>query len=108
MTRPNIYKEQQAYVFEYPVAVDFARKQNEHFWLAEEIKVDKDVQDIKTNMSESERHGVLTTLKLFTLYELFAGADYWGERVMKMFPKPCIQMMANCFSYFELNVHAPF
>lgn len=104
----KLYKEQPAYIYEYQEAVDFARTQNEHFWLADEIKVEKDVQDITVNMTESERHGVLTTLKLFTLYELFAGADYWGERVMKMFPKPCIQMMANSFSFFELNVHAPF
>ncbi len=104
----NIYRPQPAYVFEYPEAVEMATTQNEHFWLADEIKVEKDVQDIMVNMTGSERHGVLTTLKLFTLYELFAGTEYWGDRVMKMFPKPCIHMMANSFSFFELNVHAPF
>ena len=104
----NIYTKQEAYIFEYPEAVKFAEQQNEHFWLASEIAVEKDVQDIMVNFTESERHGVLTTLKLFTMYELFAGSEYWGSRVMKMFPKPCINMMASSFSFFELNVHAPF
>ena len=104
----NLYKKQEAYVFEYPEAVKFAEDQNEAFWLATEIAVEKDVQDIMVNMTESEKHGVLTTLKLFTLYELIAGGEYWGGRVCDMFPKPCIQMMASSFSFFELNVHAPF
>ena len=101
-------KKQSAYVFEYQKAVEFAKKQNEHFWLADEISVEKDKQDFLVNLTTAEKHGVLTTLKLFTHYELFAGQEYWGKHVTKMFPKPCINMMANCFSYFEINVHAPF
>lgn len=101
-------KPQEAYIFEYPQAVEFAEQQNEIFWTATEIAVEKDVHDIATNMTEAERHGVITVLKLFTLYELFAGKEYWGDRVMKTFPKPCINRMASAFSYFELNVHAPF
>jgi ribonucleotide reductase beta subunit family protein with ferritin-like domain len=100
------YKE--AYVYDYDVPVEMAKQQNEVFWLADEIKVEKDVQDIMVNMTESERHGVITVLKLFTLYELVIGKEYWGNRVMKTFPRPDIQMMASAFSYFELNVHAPF
>lgn len=98
----------EAYVFDYNVPVEMAVQQNSVFWLADEIKVEKDVQDIMVNMTESERHGVITVLKLFTLYELVAGKEYWGNRVMKAFPRPDIQMMASSFSYFELNVHAPF
>ena len=60
------------------------------------------------NLTEAEAHGVITTLKLFTLTELVAGNEYWGRRVMRMFPRPDINMMANAFSFFELNVHAPF
>jgi len=97
----------EAYVFDYDIPVEMAKAQNEVFWLADEIKVEKDVQDIMVNMTESERHGVITVLKLFTLYELVAGKEYWGNRIMKAFPRPDIQMMASSFSYFELNVHAP-
>lgn len=105
---PKLTDKQSAYVLEYPVAVEFAKKQNDIFWTAEEIAVEKDVQDIMVNMTEAERHGVITVLKLFTLYELFAGDEYWGEVVKKWFPNPSVRMMANAFSYFEINVHAPF
>lgn len=98
----------EAYTFDYPQAVEFAEQQNEVFWLANEIKVEKDVQDIMVNMTPAERHGVITVLKLFTLYEVKAGVSYWGKRIMEKFPRPDIQMMASAFSYFELNVHAPF
>lgn len=78
------------------------------YWPPNEINVSKDVHDILTNLTESERHGVITTLKLFTQYELIVGEEYWG-RVAGAFQKPAdIQRMANCFSFFELNIHAPF
>lgn len=101
-------KPQPAYITEYKPAIEFAETQASIFWTPTEIVVEKDVHDIKTNMTEAEQHGVVSVLKLFTLYELVAGNEYWGGRVCKMFPKPCIQRMANAFSYFELNVHAPF
>ncbi len=106
--KTKLETEQPAYIFEYPQAEEFARQQREIFWLPDEIKVDKDVHDIRVNFSPSERHGVITVLKLFTIYELIAGGEYWGTRVIDAFPRPDIQMMANCFSFFELNVHGPF
>ena len=59
-------------------------------------------------MSEQERHAVLTLLKLFTLYELKVGKEFWGGWVTKKFPRPDIQRMANIFAFMELNSHAPF
>ena len=56
-----------AYTVNYPQAVKFADTQLGIFWLPEEIKVEKDVHDILVNMTEAERHGVITTLKLFTM-----------------------------------------
>ena len=97
-----------AYTFDYPVAVEAAEKQRSIFWTPDEIDVEKDIQDLKVNLTEAEAHGVITTLKLFTMTELVAGNEYWGKRVMRMFPRPDINMMANAFSFFELNVHAPF
>lgn len=98
----------EAYTFDYPQAIELAEMQEDVFWTAREIKVDKDIQDMRVNMTPSEVHGVITTLKLFTLYELVAGRDYWLGRVMKKFPRPDVQRMASTFGYFELNVHAPF
>lgn len=105
---PRIKTKKSEYTIDYPEAIAFAEQQNSIFWTDSEIKVDKDVQDIMVNMSESERHGVITVLKLFTLYELIAGNEYWSGRVTEMFPRPDITRMANCFAFFELNVHAPF
>lgn len=96
------------YTFDYPEAIAFSDTQASIFWSHDEIDVSKDIQDIKVNMTEAESHGVITTLKLFTLYELIAGDEYWGNRVKKWFPRPDIQRMATTFSFFELGVHAPF
>lgn len=104
----KMQQKEDAYVFEYPEAIAFADAQNSIFWPPTEIKVEKDIQDIRVNNTEAETHAIVTILRLFTLYERFAGKDYWGGRVMRMFPRPCIQTMANCFSFFEINVHARF
>lgn len=97
-----------SYVTHYPEAIKFAETQEGIFWTANEINVDKDKQDMLVNMTEAEHHGVVTVLKLFTLYELSAGTDYWLGRVLASFPRPEIQRMAATFGFFELNVHAPF
>lgn len=97
-----------SYVTRYPAAVQFAETQERIFWTSNEIDVSKDVMDLRVHMSEAERHGVITTLKLFTMYELVAGEEYWLGRVLKSFPRPEIQRMAATFGFFELNIHAPF
>lgn len=94
----SLYKEPEA----------FRDQQLKVFWTADEIKVEKDIHDILTNFTEAERHGVFTTLKLFTHYEAKAGEDYWTGRYMQMFPRHEFTSMASVFGMFELAVHAPF
>ena len=97
------------YTVDYPKALEFVDTQMGILWLPDEIKVEKDVQDILVNMTEAERHGVITTLKLFTMYELIVGGEYWQNVVFNEFHHPAdIQRMAKCFSFMELCVHAPF
>ena len=105
-TRMQTFKA--AYTFDYPVAIEAAEAQEKVFWRANEIEVAKDLQDMKVNMSEAAVHGVITTLKLFTLYELVAGNEYWGGRFKRMFPRHDWRQMASTFSYVELGIHAPF
>lgn len=108
MADRNLLVPSDVYIVQYPEAVEFINKQTNIFWFPEEIKVEKDVQDILVNLSESERHGVTTTLKLFTKYELIVGDEYW-TKLGAMFKKPaCVSRMANWFSAVEQNVHAPF
>jgi ribonucleoside-diphosphate reductase beta chain len=106
--KPRLKTPNKAYIFHYPEAKEFTDKQNGVFWLADEIKVEKDKQDLMVNMTESEKHGVITTLKLFTKYELIVGNEVWGSLITKRYPRPEIEMMARCFSFFETSVHAPF
>lgn len=93
---------------EYKEPIQFANDQLKIFWLPDEVKVEKDIQDILTNFSEAEKHGVITTLKLFSLYETHAGDEYWLGRYRKMFDGAEFHRMASVFGMFELSVHAPF
>ena len=103
-----ITDKQEAYVIAYPQAEQFAELQEDIFWTAKEIGMDKDLHDLHNNLTESEMHGVVTVLKLFTLYETHVGNDYWLDFIRKKFRRPEIQRMASVFGMFELNVHAPF
>ena len=96
------------YTVDYPQAVEYRNKQAAIFWPPEEVKVGKDKQDILVNMTPAERHGVITTLKLFTKYELIIGEEFWLTKVMEAFPRPEIQSMASLFGAMELSVHTPF
>lgn len=97
------------FTVDYPEAVRFADEQADHFWPHSEVKVQKDKQDILVNMTEAERHGTITTLKLFTLYEQIIGDEFWLNFVFKKFPRPAdVQPMAALFAAMELQVHAKF
>ena len=88
--------------------VEFADQQLKVFWLPDEIKVSKDIQDVLVNFTPAEKHAVITTLKLFSIYETHAGSEYWGGRFKEMFNGAEFHRMASVFSMFELAVHAPF
>lgn len=96
------------YTIDYPEAIEFAKAQSEIFWLPDEIEVEKDLHDLKTNFTTSEYHGIISVLKLFTLYELSVGGEYWRDYISQIFPRPDIQRMASTFSFMELGVHGPF
>lgn len=87
---------------------DFTDKQLKIFWLPEEVTVEKDIHDIKVNFTESEQHGIITVLKLFSLYETHIGDEYWGGKFKEIFNDFDSHRMASTFSMFELAVHAPF
>lgn len=97
------------FTVDYPEAVEFAEKQSNIFWTAHEVKVEKDKQDILVRMTEAERHGTITVLKLFTKYEQIIGDEFWLNFVFKKYPRPAdIQPMAALFGAMELQVHAKF
>lgn len=98
-----------SFIIRHPEAVAFTQEQLKVFWLPDEIKVEKDLPDFKTNMTEAEQHAVTTILKLFSAYEVYAGIDYWLGKVLPHYQKvPEICRMASTFGMFELAVHQPF
>lgn len=105
---PRCMTKKSTYTFDYPQVLKLETQQIENFWLPTEPKVEKDIHCILTEMSDEERHGIITCLKLFTLYELVVGDEYWGGRFKRMFPRPEFRRMAAAFQFFELSVHAPF
>lgn len=106
--KPHMQIETDIYRCEYPIVDSFMQRQQDIMWFAHEIKVEKDIHDVLTNFTSAEKHGVMTTLKLFTLYEMKAGTDYWTGRFMQMFPRHEFQSMAATFGMMELGVHKPF
>lgn len=104
----RIKKKTESFVVHYPEAYAFADQQLKILWTHDEIDMKKDVHDILTNFTESEKHAAITGLKLFTLYELKAGADYWTGRFMRTYKRPELYAMASTFGMFELQVHKRF
>ncbi len=96
------------YVTEYKQAEEFTVAQQDIYWVPHEIAMEKDLHDLHNVLTEAELHGVTTVLKLFTMYELEVGENYWGDFIMKKFPRPEIQAMASTFAAMELAVHAVF
>lgn len=107
--KPRILSDTDSYVTRYPQAIKIAEEQAAIIWFPTELGVEKDESDVRMKLTEGERHGLTTVLKLFTQYELMLGGEeFWGGKVNKMFPRPEIQRMAATFSFIELGVHAPF
>lgn len=95
-----------SFTVDYPEAVEFMNAQQSIYWPHFEVKVHKDKQDFLVNLTEAEKHGVVTTLKLFTKYEFIIGNEFWLNFVMKKFPRPAdIQPMAATFGAVELGIH---
>jgi len=93
--KAQIRTKKTTYTVDYPQAIAAARRQFSTLWSAEELGVEKDENDIRTMMTDGERHGMITVLKLFTQYELEIGAEFWSGKFTRLFPRPDIQRAAN-------------
>jgi len=101
---PKIMTPTESLAVHYPQAHIFQDAQQSVFWTANEVDLEKDIQPLRTELTESEKHGILTVLKLFTLYERRAD-EFWTDVVKNLFPRPEIQEMAQLFGAIELSVH---
>lgn len=103
-----LHKDTGAYLEVFTPIMELTAQQMAIAWPPHEYPVEDDLLEAKKVLTESEYHGLITTLKLFTLYEMKAGEKYWGQRVMNMFSTSCIKAMASEFSRTELVVHSAF
>ena len=98
-----------SFTIKYPKLVNYADLQlNDFYWKWAEVRVEKDKHQFITQLTEAEKHAVLTAAKLFVKYESFVGNEFWMNRVMKMFPRPEVERVAATFGMVELAIHAPF
>jgi ribonucleoside-diphosphate reductase beta chain len=98
-----------SFTIKYPKLVEYADLQlNEFYWKWNEIQVAKDKHQFLTELSEAEKHAILTAAKLFVKYESFVGNEFWMSRVMKMFPRPEVERLSSVFGMTELAIHSPF
>src|SRR5699024_7740865 len=107
-TKPKLLTPQQTPVIDNDWMIEACKQQIHTFWTEDEFNLEKDIQDIRVKLTEAERHGVLTTLKLFSLYEMVIGNEYWSTVVAKNMPRTDVTRMATCFAHVELNSHLPF
>ena len=103
-----LYNTPEGWVIQYPQFAKLADEQMHTFWPFTEIPVENDIQDLRTALTEQELHGLTTVLKLFTIYEMRVGDDYWVNRVGRKFKRPEMQRMSTMFSAVEFNSHAGF
>ena len=98
-----------SFTIKYPKLVEYADLQlNEFYWKWAEVQVAKDKHQFLTELTEAEKHAILTAAKLFVKYESFVGNEFWMNRVMKMFPRPEVERLAATFGMVELAIHSPF
>jgi len=86
----------------------FSEKQLQHVWRASEIAVEKDKQSLLVDMSPAQRHSVITTLSLFTNYEVYAGEDWWNGRFRRIVKGPEFTRLGLVNAMVEIAVHKPF
>lgn len=90
--------------FDYQWAYDYWFQQQNAHWMFQEINMQKDIGDWKSELNVQEKSVVGNILKGFFQSETQI-ADYWSTYVTRWFPIPEIKMMAITFGSFE-TIHA--
>lgn len=97
----SILDPRQAYrPFYYTEAYNYFLKQQQAHWMWTEVQMGPDITDFRENLTDVERHAVITLLRSFTQIEINA-EDYWSNHVAKWFPHPEIGQMAATNGAFE-------
>jgi ribonucleotide reductase beta subunit family protein with ferritin-like domain len=92
---------------EYPQFVEYATRQQHSHWLHTDPGVDNDLHSMLIDLSISERHAIITVLKLFVHYELRLGTNFWSA-IGNTMPRSEVYRMGSVFAAMEIAVHSPF
>ena len=99
----------ESYVRYYPEIVRLANIQLEkQLWFSSEMKMELDRIQLKFELTDEQRHAVVTVLALFLQYELIVGEEFWMGTIAKVFPRPECKLAAAIIAMTELAVHAEF
>lgn len=85
--------------FEYPEVMDFVDMMNQTFWVHKEIDFTADIQDFKTNLSDTEKEIVKRSLLSIAQVEVGVKA-FWGD-LYRHFPKPEFNNLGSTFAESE-------
>ncbi|MGO2103414.1 MAG: ribonucleotide-diphosphate reductase subunit beta [Psychroflexus halocasei] len=87
--------------FEYPEVMDFVESMNSSFWVHKEIDFTADIQDFKSNLSETEQEIVKRSLLSIAQVEIGVKL-FWGD-LYRHFPKPEFNNLGATFAECEVR-----
>ena len=86
--------------FQYPWAVELAKKHEEIHWIEDEAELSEDVQDWRTKLSVDEKEFITQVLRLFTQSDVQVGENYF-EFLIPKFKNNEIRKMLSSFAARE-------
>jgi ribonucleoside-diphosphate reductase beta chain len=87
--------------FEYPELMIFVEAINKSYWVHSEVDFTADIQDFKTNLTDSEREVIKRSLLSISQIEIGV-KTFWGD-LYKHFPKPEINGLGSTFAECEFR-----
>ncbi len=89
--------------YEYPALYEYVDAIRHSYWIHTEFNFTSDIQDFKTNLSDTERHAIKNTMLAISQIEV-AVKSFWGDIYKKM-PKPEIGSVGSTFAESEVRHH---
>ena len=97
----SLFKLSQTYKpFQYPWAVELAKKHEEVHWVEDEAELSEDVQDWRTKLTADEKEFVTQVLRLFTQSDVQVGENY-HEFLIPKFKNNEVRNMLSSFAARE-------
>lgn len=89
--------------YEYPELYEYVDAIRHSYWIHTEFNFTSDIQDFKTNLTDTERSAIKNTMLAISQIEV-AVKTFWGD-VYKRMPKPEIGSVGATFAESEVRHH---